>query len=810
MKFWRRKSEGAVPDPPAGERLPYAGHFDDETLITRNGDLLQMIRVEGYPFETADSETLNYLHSVRDVMFRSIAGSQLMLYSHVVRRRVATELVQRQPEGFARDLDKAWKARLAGRRIFVNDIVLTLVRRTPVGKVGLWERLTRRLRGLQGDAERAAAEARAVRELTAARTSLTAALARYSPQVLGRYKGRGGTSSEPLEILSALYNGELQPVLEPSGDAGNYIPYKRVSFGIDTIELRGADAAGLRLGAMLSLKDYPASTSPGILDNLLRLPHELTVTESFAFLDRQVAGERIGLSLRRLRAVSEETVSQRQQLMAAREDLVGGGAAYGEHHLTIHVRAATLAELDAAVADVQSAVADFGGITVRESVNLEAAFWGQFPGNADYIARRAMVSTANLAGLVSLHGFPIGDPGGSIWGEPITVLETSSSTPYFFNLHKGDLGNFTLIGPSGSGKTVVLNFLVGQAQKFLPRTILFDKDRGAELFIRALGGQYEVIRPGVPTAFNPLQLPDTASNRAFLHSWVAQLAGGSAQQHGGGSRQDPEEAAIIAEAVDANFAQAPEFRQLRYFVELLAGGRRPVPGDLAARLGPWYGLGEHAWLFDNPSDETGLQSRVAGFDMTAVLETPTLRTPAMMYLFHRVEERLDGSPSLIVIDEGWRILDDAVFVNRLKDWMKTIRKRNGAVGFVTQSASDALDSRIASTIIEQSATQLFMSNPRAQAGDYCDGFGLTPHELELVRTIPDHLRCVLVKQGAASVVARLDMSDMSDILTILSARESTVRQLDRIRAEVGNAPDAWMPRLLRAAAAGSGAMKVEP
>lgn len=784
-------SSSAVPDDPrAGDRLPYAGHLDDETLLTRSGDLVQMIRLEGYPFETADSETLNYLHAVRDVMFRAIAGSQLMLYAHVIRRRVATELVQRQPEGFARDLDRAWKARLAGRRIFVNDLVLTLVRRTPVGKVGFLERVATRLGRLQPETERAAARARALRELSAARSGLVAALARYQPRLLARYTTRSGTCSEPLEILSALYNGELQPVLEPSGDAGQYIPYKRVSFGIDTIELRGADAAGLRLGAMLSLKDYPATTGPGLLDNLLRLPHEFAVTESFAFLDRQVAGERIGLALRRLRAASEETVSQRQQLMAAREDLVGGGAAYGEHHLTVHVRAPTLAALDAAVADVQSAVADFGGITVRESVNLESAFWAQFPGNADYIARRAMVSTANLAGLVSLHGFPLGEASGSIWGEPITVLETSSSTPYFFNLHKGDLGNFTLIGPSGSGKTVVLNFLVAQAQKFRPRTIFFDKDRGAELFIRALGGRYEVIRPGEPTGFNPLKLADTPANRAFLAAWIAQLAGTPA------GRPDPNEGPVIAEAIDANFGQAAEYRRLRYFVELLAGGRRPEPGDLASRLAPWHGSGEHAWLFDNADDETGLQSRVAGFDMTAILEAPALRTPAMMYLFHRVEERLDGSPTLIVIDEGWRILDDEVFANRLKDWMKTIRKRNGAVGFVTQSASDALESRIASTIIEQSATQLFMSNPRAQAADYCDGFGLTAHELDLVRTIPDHLHCVLVKQGAASVVARLDMSDMSDMLTILSARESSVRALDRLRAEVGDAPDAWMPRLL--------------
>ena len=100
------------------------------------------------------------------------------------------------------------------------------------------------------------------------------------------------------------------------------------------------------------------------------------------------------------------------------------------------------------------------------------------------------------------------------------MLETTSSTPYFFNLHHGDLGNFTLIGPSGSGKTVVLNFLVAQAQKFAPRTFFFDKDRGAEIFIRAIGGHYDVLRPGTQSGFNPLALPDTAENRAFLRGWL--------------------------------------------------------------------------------------------------------------------------------------------------------------------------------------------------------------------------------------------------------------------------------------------------
>jgi type IV secretion system protein VirB4 len=190
-----------------------------------------------------------------------------------------------------------------------------------------------------------------------------------------------------------------------------------------------------------------------------------------------------------------------------------------------------------------------------------------------------------------------------------------------------------------------------------------------------------------------------------------------------------------------------------------------------------------------------MSARTLGFDMTLLLNEPVLRTPCMMYLFQRVEERLDGTPTVIIIDEGWKALDDEIFAAAIRNWMKTLRKRNAILGFGTQSARDALDSRISTAIIEQSATQIFMPNPRAQAEDYVDGFGLTLHELDLIRALPASSRAFLVKHGNHSVVARLDLSTMPDVLTVLSGRESTVRQLDELRAQLGDEPAAWWEAL---------------
>ncbi|HEY5072268.1 MAG TPA: VirB4 family type IV secretion/conjugal transfer ATPase [Caulobacteraceae bacterium] len=762
-----------------GDRLPYAGHLDEVTLRTRDGLLMQVLHMRGLPFETKPDDELNYRKTLRETLLRGAASSRLAIYHHVIRRRVSPRFTGSFNDPFCEHLDRTWRARLSERRLYANDLFLTLVRRPLQGEAGVLEGLFRRPANDQ-------VIERELRALHATRETFAAGLAPYGARALTTYDLVGGVGSRPAEFLSMLVNAETRPIQAPTGDLGHALAIRRLNFGLDVMEFAGAGGAPPIFGAMISLKDYPARSAPGMLDGVLRLPCELTLTESFAFVDRQASLDRMSLSLRRLRAADSDALSLRQELSMARDEVGAGRAAYGEHHLTLLVKAASLDELDAAVAETQSALAEAGAIAVLEDVNLEPAFWAQFPGNFKYIARRAMVSAANFASLASLHGHPLGQSEGLHWGDPVTVLETTAFGPYNFNFHVGDLGNFTVIGPSGTGKTVLLTFLVAQAEKFKARVVFFDKDRGAEIFIRAAAGRYDLLAPGEPSGLNPLQLRDTPENRAFLIDWLEQLLA-----HGG-STLDAEERTVLADAVDASYAQAVGHRRLRHLRELLRGVRRPSAGDLAARLAAWCDDGEHAWLFDNLQDRLDLEVDRLGFDMTRLLDHPVVRTPAMMYLFHRVEQRLDGQAVIIIIDEGWKALDDPVFVRRIRDWMKTIRKRNGVVGFCTQSAGDALESRIASAIIEQAATQIFFPNARARAADYIEGFGLTEHEFDLVRTLPDTARCFLVKQAGHSVVARLDLAGMGDFLQVLAGNERSVRRLDSLRASLGDDPAAWL------------------
>jgi type IV secretion system protein VirB4 len=766
----------------AGERLPYLGMVDENVVLLRDGAVMISLVVPGISFETADSAELNAQTATREVLLRSALDARFVMYHHVIRRRVHVELEGAFDDPLAAHIDARWRENMSHGALYVNDQFVTLVRRPARGKAGWADKASRLLQRNRGPVE---ADDNDVRALRAAATAMVASLGGYGARLLGDYAGPTGACSEVLELLSALYNGEMRPVRRPEEgtDLGLMLPYKRINFGLDAIEQRGAGET--RFAALLSLKDYPDSTGPGLMDALLRLPLEMVLTESYAPADRQVARERIDLAIRRLKSADEEAMAERREMQSARDALGVGAVGFGDHHLSVLVRNERLEALDDAAAACAAALADTGAVATREDVNLEPGFWGQFPGNEALIVRRALISSANMACFGSLHGFALGQAEGNHWGEAVTLLQTTSATPFFFNFHHGDLGNFTVIGPSGSGKTVVMNFLAAQAQKFGPRTILFDKDRGAEVFVRGIGGTHSRIAAGHPTGFNPLALPDSPNNRAFLRDWLGVLLAATG----------PEELASIAGAVDAAYANDASLRRLSHFRELLAGSRRPEPGDLAGRLDAWIGAGEHGWLFDNADDRLDLSAQTLGFDMTALLETPRLRTPVMMYLFHRIEERLDGHPTMILIDEGWKALDDEVFAARIRDWLKTLRKRNALVGFATQSARDALDSRIATALVEQTATMLFMPNARARAEDYCEGFGLTHHELDIIRTLPAHSRCFLIRQPDASVVVRLDLAGMPEVLAVLSGRESTVRRLDALRAEYGEAPANWYPAL---------------
>ena len=783
--FQRRKAQKAAYsrlEVSASTFIPYQYHWDRETIITNKKEFLQIIKLDGFSFETADDEDVDMKKMVRNSLLKSMADGTFAVWFHTIRRRQSAYPGGRQPPGFAAYVDKLWKNKHHSKDSYVNEIYITVIRKPDTEGVAKVHHYMKKASEASNKSAQIDTMRQIQKELAEAISRLVATLKDYGARLLTTYETDTGVFSEPLEFLSKLVNcGFSQPIRYTATDIAQVLPNYRLYFGDSAIEVSGAPRK--RVAGIISIKEYAPATAAGLLDGFLQLPFEFIISQSFTFNNRSVNIGRMQVRQRRMMAAEDAAISQIAEISDALDMAMSGHVAFGPHHLTVMCFEESLPELEKVLSLAIAELVNVGINPIREKMVMEPAYWAQLPANFEFVARGSDISTMNLSGFASLHNYPTGRIAGNHWGDAVTVFDTSSGTPYFFNFHVRDVGHTTIIGPTGAGKTVLLNFLCAQAQKFNCRIFFFDKDRGAEIFVRAVGGKYTVIEPSQKCHFNPLQLPDTPENRNFLAEWLHTLVT---------VHDEPftaEDMDRINEAVIGNYKLEKKNRMLRNIAPFLG---LEGPGTIAGRLRMWHSDGPYAGLFDNPTDviDFGI-GNAFGFEMGEVLKERVSLAPTLLYLFHRINLSLDGTPTIIVLDEAWALIDNKIFAGRIRDWLKTMRKLNGMVVFATQSVEDATQSAISETLIQQTATQIFLPNPKATEA-YKKAFMVSDREFNLLKTTDPGSRYFLVKQGKDVVVARIDLSGMEDVVNVLSARAETINILDEIRTQVGDAPEAWM------------------
>ncbi len=814
------RSKAARRERVTATEIPYTAHVSKCVVKTRHGDYVQMFRLAGASFETADDAQLNDWHERLNSLWRNIARENVALWTHVVRRREALLLQNRHAPGFAHDLAAKYHARLVSETLMVNEIYLSIVYRPTAGAaVGAVAKVFARTRPQEarlelGDSLEACEKLAEI---------IRAALARYEPERLGVYEVAGRAYSSLLEALSFLVNADVSRVPLPRAPIARVLGTSRPLFGFETIEYRSPSTT--RYGAMLGIVEYATPTTVGLLDTLLSTPYPWVLTQSFAFLRKATAQSLLLRQYNRMQSARDFALSQAEELRVALDELTSSEWVMGEHHLSLQVltepvaatgtasRERELKRLNDTVANARTRLADASGMTIaREDLALEAAYWAQLPGNFALRPRKAPITSRNFAAFASFHNYPAGRATGNHWGEALTLFATAAGTPYYFSYHasdpldpeggtKKDIGHTLIIGPTGSGKTALIAFTLCELQAFGVTSVLFTKDRDTEICIRALGGRFYAIENGQSTGWNPFQIPATEANIAFLNDLLRRLV-----DRAGTPLTVAEEAEIteaIASVMSFDRAERRLSRVLDYLDATAAEG-------IHARLKAWcHGTragepdGPYAWIFDNPEDsliESLGSALTTGFDVTEFLDRPAIRTPINMYLFHLTQSLIDGRRFALFIAEFWKALDDEYFGAFAKDALKTIRKKNGFVVLDSQSPSDAIAHRHSRTLIEQTPTKILFPNPDATFEDYATdaGLNLTEREFHLVKKeLPPGSRLFLVKQGANSVVAKLDLKGFDAELSVLSARKSELERMHRLIARAGEAPECWLPEFLR-------------
>ena len=762
--------------------VPFTAHVDPNTLKTKQGDFVQIFKLEGIAHETADDDEINTWHEQLNMFMRNINSPHVVLWTHVVRKESGEYVGGTFRPGFAHDLNEKYRRSVGGKRLFVNELYLTLIYRPhPMA----FARAFQRVDELSAKG-RAQVNTLGVEKINNLAKELEKNLARYDPERLTCYEHNGFMYSQPLEFYQFLINGYEQRFPLMRANVQNTLVTSRPLFGREAMEFRAPDRS--MVGAVLGLKEYPKPTVPGLFNELLRAPYEFVLTQSYVCLDKASARTAFKRQRDRLENTEDDGLEEIEELEVALNDLQSNKFTIGEHHLALLIKAEDVKTLGNNVAEARAALGDSGCVVAREDLALEAGFWSQLPGNFKMRPRPSPITSYNFVGMSAFHNYPTGRRSGNHWGDAVALLKTSSGAPYFFNYHRRDLGITLLTGQSGTGKTALQNFLAAMAEKFNPTSIYFDKDRGSEIFVLANGGLYFPLTNNTPTGFAPFGLEPTPAWVDTVRRIVMTCI----------RREKPytaREEKQIADAIDGVFALSPNSRR---FGQLLSFLEPPEEDNLAARLLKWchsdHGSGALAWVFDNPRDLLDVNaSKMFGFDYTDFLGNPEVRTPLMMYLWSRFASLIDGRRLYMFIDEFWQALEDDFFVKELQNRYKTIRKQNWFLVCATQSPADAIRSRIAHTVIEQTATFVYLPNPKAQEKDYTGGFNVTKQVYLTIKSLPETSRRFVVQQGQNAVVCELDLEGFDDELAVLSGTTANILLAEDIRQRMGNDPAVWLP-----------------
>lgn len=604
------------------------------------------------------------------------------------------------------------------------------------------------------------------------------------------------TDDETLTYLHSCISEKYHPVKTPE------IPMYLDSFLYDS-PLSGD--IKLMLGKshlrVVSLFSFPGSSVPGLLNNLNELDFEYRWISRFIALDKLDADKELkkyrklwkqesksmydrfieAVSNKETTQLNEDALLKSDDAMAASLELNNDSVNYGFYTFSVVILDKDENQADKKAALVEKTLNSMGYVAQIETVNSHDAWMGTIPAMCRNNIRRPPYSTISL-----VHTLPVS----AIWAGPehnkhlkapcLLHTETAGNTPFRLDLYVGDVGHTLIVGPTGAGKSVLLSLLTAQYRKYKSKTGLsqiyfFDKGSSSRALTLGTGGTfYHLANEEKETfSFQPLALIDDENERMWAAEWIYDFLRSEEYP------LNPESKNLIWSALNSLAKSPVEERSITDFYNLVQSS------SIKSALMPLMADGSFGNIFDAKQDgfTTGTWQV---FEMETLMNTPAAVAPALSYLFRRIEKSLRGQPTLIVLDECWLFFKNPIFEDKIKEWLKVLRKANAAVVFATQSLSDIAESKISSAIIESCKTSIFLPNAQARNPEQTAiyrRFGLNSREIDII-SMATPKRHYYYKSESGSRLFELALGSVSLAYCGSSSKEDQ-RMMDVIISEHG-------------------------
>ncbi len=778
-----------------GDKLNYGELVAPGLMLMKDGSLLAGWEFNGPDLESASSYELNSLAAQINTAFLHL-GDGWMLH-HTVMRFPALSYPGSgafpEPTTMLFDIERKQQYEKAGA-LFENISSLVLTYKAPDPSGNIANRLF-----IEGQIEES-------KELNRIQALFCAKFEQVEATLSSVLRMKRMNDAELLTTLHSSATGLDQELLVPEQpmDLSYYIGSQDLVTGF-------YPQVGDKHFAIVGVTGYPAQGMPEALASITRLPLPFRLSSRFIFCDPYTAEKKIDrkrayweqkrmrisdIFARSLKLDDSGHIDQHADLMMhdsleAQAEAASGHVRYGHFTLTVTLPGSERQEVIANATEVRKELQNRGLNARIETFNAIEAFLGSLPGHGYYDVRKPILHTMNVAHLAPFstiwagdeqHPSPMYPPG----SPALMYCASSARTPFRFNTFTDDVGSAIVIGPTGSGKTVLLNAMALQDFRYPDMQVFyFDKDYGAYLVAKATGGMhYDLLGETKASEKNRLSLYPLGrikdiQEQNWAVDWVEMLF---AQQ---GLSITPEQRTYITEAV-SRLAQS----ESRTLTELLI----PQDKELQTALKYYQLGGASGGILDGNVDALS-DSRFQVFEQSQLLKKgDKLIVPTLSYIFHQIELRMDGRPTKIYIDEAWVNLMNALSLEQVEDWLRTIRKKNGALVLATQSLLEITNSSIRDLILESCPTKIFLPNPEAlnpSTGKQYESIGLTDRQIELIATAV-RKRDYYFMSSQGQRMFSLDLGPLALSFVGVNGKKNRHRVDELINTHGSNWPEAWL------------------
>ena len=563
-----------------------------------------------------------------------------------------------------------------------------------------------------------------------------------------------------------------------------FLDYQVVNSNIE------AERDHLRVGdhevRILTMKEAITETRPLVLDSLLKIPANFIVCTEWTPLPASKARKEVNKRRRHFNMSKTAFVSQMgndvtktnprdvlvdESKQADIENLgdclraLGDGQSLGDFSLSIVLYGDSKARVDELVGEFVSVFTNADGNLFTESYNQLNAYFATVPGNYALNLRKLYLLNSNYADLSFLFTILPGETRNAHLGaEYLAVLETDNSTPYFLNLHNGEVAHTLILGMTGSGKSYFCNFLLQNAQKYAPQTYIFDIGGSFQSLTTIFGGSYlNVGQDARDFTINPFSLAPTKENMQFLFSFFRVLIEGNGQRY----RMDFKEERRLWDAIERIYVLEPEQRTVSSLGNII--------GELKERLHRWTKAGQYGFLFDNAEDTLSF-SQFQTFNFAGWGDAPEVLEPLLFYVLHRASNEIADPKKLatfkmFLLDEAWLFIKNETIRNYIVSAQKTWRKHNAAMILATQSIKELEESGMLQIVSESCPTKIFLANPEMDRSLYREAFHLNDTELDLIAGLvpPGQM---LIRKAQTSKKVQLNVDSVSHWTATNNARDN--------------------------------------